>query len=161
MTVVDVAWAPPAWAARRHVAVRAWGAQVDAQDWDALDYPSPIAEASKRGCAGIDLLVAEGYVNPTVAARGKALINFLFKTNTVDAAISPDDDGLAFYWAAQEMALTVIVYQSTYWWSVRNIAGDSYSDTGVHLPLLDLEHSLNQFSKEVERRNPGWRSLIR
>jgi hypothetical protein len=148
--------------ARRRAAVRdAWGARVDAQDWDDADAVLPIGEAAERGYAAIDQLGAQHNVSPVIAARGKELIKFLFKANTVDSAISPDDDGLSFYWAAQEMSLTILVYRSCYWWSVRNIAGDSYSDEGAHLPLTHLEHSLNQFSKEVERRNPHWRSLIR
>ncbi|PND55119.1 hypothetical protein CRM90_24595 [Mycobacterium sp. ENV421] len=100
-------------------------------------------------------------MSSAIATRGKELIKFLFKLNTVDAAISPDDDALSFYWVAEEMSLTIIVYQSWYWWSARNIACESYSDEGTELPLIGLEHSLNQFSKEVERRNPEWRSLIR
>lgn len=176
MTVVDVARASRVWDASHHrAAVRyAWGAHLTTRDWDEDDVPitplidamlvggTPLRdEASMRGCAQIDQLVAEGYVTGAVAARGRDLITFLFKPNTVDAAISPDGDGLSFYWAAQEMSLTIIVYRDEYWWSVRNIAGDTYSAMGVDLPLINLMHSINLFSKEVERRNPDWRSLIR
>ncbi|MBE5406088.1 MULTISPECIES: hypothetical protein [Mycobacteriaceae] len=161
MTVSDATLAPSAQNAHRHVTRYAWGIQPDSPGWDDLPATPPVGEAAKRGNAEIDDLIAHGYVSSTVAARGKELIRFLFKVNTVDATISPDDEGLAFYWAAQEMSLTIIVYQSAYWWSVRNVAGDSHSDEGTHLPLIDLEHCLNQFSKEVERRNPEWRSLIR
>ncbi|SKJ21815.1 hypothetical protein [Mycobacteroides abscessus] len=161
MTVSDAILVPSAQSARRHVTRYAWGIQAAGLAWD--DIPSmPLGgEAAKRGSAAIDDLIVQGYVSSAIAARGKELIRFLFKLNTVDATIAPDDEGLAFYWAAQEMSLTIIVYQSTYWWSVRNVAGDSRSDEGTQLPLIELEHSLNQFSKEVERRNPEWRSLIR
>ncbi|MCH9736302.1 MAG: hypothetical protein K0U78_17405 [Actinomycetia bacterium] len=161
MTVSDATLAPSAKNAYRHVTRYAWGIQPDSPTWDDTLANPPVGEAAKRGNAAIDNLIVHGYLSSTVAARGKELIRFLFKVNTVDATISPDDEGLAFCWAAQEMSLTIIVYQSAYWWSVRNVAGDSRSDEGTQLPLIDLEHCLNQFSKEVERRNPEWRSLIR
>lgn len=161
MTVSHATLAPSTQNARRHVARYTWGIQPDRTGWDDLPATSPDGESAKRGNAAIDDLIAQGYVSSAVAARGKELIRFLFKVNTVDATISPDDEGLAFYWAAQEMSLTIIVYQSAYWWSVRNVAGDSLSDEGTQLPLINLKHCLNQFSKEVERRNPQWRSLIR
>lgn len=163
MTAADMVWTTHSLQlARRRAAVRhAWAAKLDSPDWDVVDDAPPAGEAAARGYVAIYQLVANGYVSSAIAARGKELIRFLFKPNSVDAAVSPDDDGLSFYWVAQEMSITIIVYQSWYWWSVRNVAGDSYSDDGAHLPLIDLEHSLNQFSKEVERRNPEWRNVIR
>lgn len=162
MTVL--AWGPISLqsAARHHPAVRALRCVPDVQDWDDNDavVPSHRDDASSRALAVIERFVHEGLIPSVVAVRARGLIAYLFKPNTVDAAISPDDDGLCFYWAAQEMSLTVIVYTDAYWWSVSGDA-DSYSGGGAELPLLDLQHSLNQFSKEVARRNPKWRSLIR
>lgn len=148
--------------ARRHVALSAWcrSSIPSSQEWEGT--APPMNEAAKRGCDAIDLLSLADEISPAVAARGKELIKFLFKPNTVYAAISPDDDGLSFYWAAQEMSLTIIMYADDYWWSVRNeSACDSYSGGGPNLPLIELQHSLNQFSKAVAQRNPEWRSLIR
>ncbi|MFD6199511.1 hypothetical protein ACFWE3_22685 [Mycobacteriaceae bacterium NPDC060252] len=161
--IVDVdvdEWTPPVQYPRRHAAW-ALDAQIDVWDCDHVTSAPVPDEAAKRGYEAINQLVTQGYVSSAIATRGKELINFLFKPNTVDAAVSPDDDALSFYWVAQEMSLTILVYQSWYWWSVREIAGDSYSGEGSDLRLNELEHSLIQFSKEVERRNPDWRRVIR
>lgn len=165
MTVLDMVWAATSpQGARHHPAVRtARERHDDSEEWDERSTATPARDnAAERAAVQIDQLAVSGYIGPSIAARGKELIAFLFKSNTVDAGISPDDDGLSFYWAAQEMSLTIIVYQTSYWWSVRNEdACDTYVGEGIELPLLQLQHSLNQFSKEVARRNPLWRSFIR
>lgn len=162
MTVVDDVRAPSVQSARRHVELATWRANTSNREWDDAPSASPISGASRRGYNAIDVLALRNEISPAIAARGKELIACLFKPNTVDAAISPDDEGLSLYWAAQEMSLTIIVYADEYWWSVRNDGVcDSYSDGGESLPLLELQHSLNQFSKAVALRNPKWRSLIR
>lgn len=121
-----------------------------------------VDDAQRRGHAAISALLADKYIDSVMASRGRQLIEVLFKTNTVDASIAPEDGGLIFYWAAREMAITIQIFPSSgYWWSVRNIAEMSYSNAGSDLPLHDLRYSLNQFSKEVESQNPNWRSIIR
>lgn len=122
----------------------------------------PVDDAKARGHAAISQLVADEYIDSVMASRGRQLIEVIFKTNTVDASIAPEDGGLIFYWAARNMAITIQIFPSAgYWWSVRNIAEVSYADGGSDLPLQDLRHSVNQFSKEVERQNPNWRSIVR
>lgn len=121
-----------------------------------------VDDAQLRGHSAISALLADQYIDHVMASRGRQLIEVLFKTNTVDASIAPEDGGLIFYWAALDMAITIQIFPSSgYWWSVRNIAGTSYSDAGSDLPLLNLRYSLNQFSKEVELQNPNWRSIVR
>ncbi|WP_068080274.1 hypothetical protein [Mycobacterium sp. E1747] len=121
-----------------------------------------VDDAQTRGHSAISALLADHYIDHVMASRGRQLIEVLFKTSTVDASIAPEDGGLIFYWAALEMAITIQVFPSSgYWWSVRNIAGTSYSGAGSDLPLHDLRYSLNQFSKEVELQNPNWRSIVR
>ncbi|MCF1812009.1 hypothetical protein [Mycobacterium intracellulare] len=118
--------------------------------------------AQVRAHTTLTALLADRCINAGMASRGRQLIEFLFKTHTVDASIAPEDDGLIFYWAARDMAITIQIFSSgDYWWSVRNIAGMSFSDSGSNLPLRELRYSLNQFSKEVERQNPNWRNIVR
>lgn len=162
MTVLDDVRTLSAQGARRHVERTSWNKPVNNREWDDAPTQLPRSEAAKRGYAAVDMFALRGEISSATATRGRELIRFLFKPNTVYATIAPDDDGLSFYWAAAEMALTIIVYADEYWWSVRNDnACDSYSGEGVELPLIQLQHSLNQFSKEVVSRNPEWRSLIR
>lgn len=124
--------------------------------------PSVSDNAYRRGRTAIKRLVAAGYIDIAMALRGRELIEVLFTSHTIDASIAPDDGGLIFYWAARDMAITVEIYPSAgYWWSVRNIGTQPYSGSGTDLPLQDLRYSLNQFTKEVERQNPNWRSVVR
>ncbi|KZS66227.1 hypothetical protein A4G27_11950 [Mycobacterium kansasii] len=107
-------------------------------------------------------MAADRRIDAAVAARGKELIRFLFKSNTVDATIAPEGGGLIFYWASLNMAITIEIYPySGYWWSARSIAGRSFSGEGTELPLIELQYQLNHFSKEVERQSPNWRSIVR
>lgn len=115
-----------------------------------------------RAHASIEALVREGLVDEAIASRGRQLANYLFSGNTIDASIAPDGDGLSFYWVAREWSIEIDVYPANeYWWSVRNVAADTYSDGGRELPVERLRYSLNQFSKEVDAENPDWRSTIR
>lgn len=125
--------------------------------------PQPTADDARvRAHAALNALLTGRCINAGMASRGRQLIEFLFKTHTVDASIAPEDDGLIFYWAARDMAITIEIFSSgDYWWSVRNIAGMSFSGSGSDLPLPELRYSLNQFSKEVERQNPNWRNIVR
>lgn len=150
--------------ARHHLAVRTALRGVPAStEWEDVDVAEPPRDdAAARGVVDIDRLAYQRLITPTLVSRGKSLTTYLFKTSTVYATISPDDEGLSFYWAAQEMSITIIVYGDGYWWSVHNDnACDTYMGASVDLPLIRLQHSLNLFSKEVARRNPQWRSLIR
>ena len=124
---------------------------------------NPVEDNARvRGHAALNDLLADYCINAGMASRGRQLIEVLFKPHTIDASIAPEDDGLIFYWAARNMTITIQIFPSgDYWWSVRNIAGETYSDAGFHLPLPQLRRSLNHFSKEVERQNPNWRNTIR
>lgn len=161
MTVLDDVRALSVRSARRHIERTSWNKPASNREWDDASTQLPRSEAARRGNDSIDTFLLRGDISSATAARGRELIRFLFKPNTVYATIAPDDDGLSFYWAAAEMSLTIIVYADEYWWSVRNdSACDSYCGAGGELPLIQLQHSLNQFSKEVVSRNPEWRSLI-
>lgn len=86
------------------------------------------------------------------------LVDVLFTPNTVYASIAPDDGGASFYWRAGEMSIEIDIYPvEGYWWRVKDVAAESYSDDGAELPLERLKYSLNWFSKDVERENPRWR----
>ncbi len=91
MTVADVVQV-----ARRHAAVQyALDAQADSWDSDATASAPPPGEAAKRGYAAINQFVAQRHISAGIAARGKELIKFLFKPNTVDASISTSCAGPA------------------------------------------------------------------
>lgn len=122
----------------------------------------PAITASSEGYQSLSDLVDRGYIGVPVAVRGMMLIKYLFKQGTVDAAISPEEGGLIFYWAAAEMSITIeVVARGGFWWSVQDVTGQNYSGEGAALPVAELAHSLTQFSKEVDRRNPCWRAAIR
>ncbi|MFL0286902.1 hypothetical protein ACJH6J_25855 [Mycobacterium sp. SMC-18] len=164
MTVVDIGWRPRTLDAPR---VKFRTAQIacktSADTWaEHCSARNSATDAAQRAYAAISKLVAGRLIEASVAARAQQLIKFLFKANTVDASIAPEDGGLIFYWAAQEMSLTIEIYPSAgYWWCASNISGYPLSGEGSELPLNELGNRLNHFSKEVERRNPRWRDIIR
>jgi hypothetical protein len=101
----------------------------------------------------VDRYALNGAIPLDIAVRGRELIKNLFENDTLCGTVAPDDGGLMFYWAAQEMSLTVIVYGHTCWWSARNLGScGSFSGSGADLPLDRLKNSLRWFSEEVVRR---------
>jgi hypothetical protein len=114
--------------------------------------------ATKRATDAINCLLAEGLIEVSSADRAKKLVDVLFTPNTIYAAIAPDDGGVTFYWRARDMSIEIDIYPSEgYWWRVRNVAMEDYSNHGNELPIEQLKYSLTWFSKEVERANPSWR----
>lgn len=115
--------------------------------------------AKRFVCEQIRQLHDAGLITDSAAADGYALVESLFGTGTVIPAVSPEDGGVAFYWGAQEMAITICAYgDREFWWFVRGI-GEQYSGWG-DLPVDELRVSVAEFSAEVARRNPNWRETI-
>ncbi|NKY44289.1 hypothetical protein [Nocardia cerradoensis] len=106
-------------------------------------------------------LLSRKLIDISVAGRGKSLVDFLFTPNTIRASVTSVDDDLIFYWTALSMSIEIdVLSYGGYWWSVKEIATESYSDEGEVLPIDQLQYSLNHFSKEVEAANPEWRNLM-
>ncbi|KXX62305.1 hypothetical protein [Rhodococcus sp. LB1] len=115
--------------------------------------------AARRARRDVRQLKRRGLIKAAVARDALELIRFLFKSNTVYATISHDDGGVIFYWKAADMSMEIDVFPAEgFWWSVSNVAHDSYEGSGYSLNTQALKHSLNQFSKEVESVNSNWRN---
>ncbi|MGK8559551.1 hypothetical protein [Nocardia gipuzkoensis] len=100
-------------------------------------------------------------VTTSVVHRALNLMRYLFSPNTIYASIAPEDNGLVFYWTAAGMAIEIdVCADGTYWWGVKDVAGESYSGESRRLPVQRLRHSLNMFSKEVDSANPRWRDAF-
>ncbi|MFI5535867.1 hypothetical protein ACIA5H_05695 [Nocardia sp. NPDC051900] len=118
--------------------------------------------AAENGIIQLADLLRGRHVDIDVAYRALQLIRFLFTPNTVYASIAPEDGGLVFFWTALDMSIEIdIIPGDKYWWSVRNVAAESYSGEGEVLPFRKLQYSLNHLSKEVEVANPKWRRAVR
>lgn len=116
-------------------------------------------DAERRARRDVRQLKRRGLIKAAVARDAVELIRFLFKGNTVYATITHDDGGVIFYWKAGDMSIEIDVFPGEgFWWSVANVAHDSYQGSGYSLDTHALKHSLNQFSKEVESANPNWRN---
>lgn len=115
--------------------------------------------ATKRAQRAIDGLLADGLIDVSSAERARQFVDVFFTPNTIYTSIAPDDGGITFYWRAQDMSVEIDIYPTEgYWWRVRNVALENYTDHGKELPIEKLKHSLKMFSKEVDRLNPNWRS---
>ncbi|WP_216917993.1 hypothetical protein [Nocardia noduli] len=118
--------------------------------------------AKRRARTAIDQLFAEGLISSGVAWRAIRLVSYIFSAKTIFVSIAPEEAGLIFYWVAGEMAIEIdVCADGSYWWGVENVGGDSYFGGSVDLPVEELRHSLNIFSKEVDSANPHWRDAFR
>lgn len=117
-------------------------------------------EAGHRAVHRIVQLATAGEITDYAGRCGVSVVRFLFTARTVDSSIAPDEGGLVLLWLAGESSIEIDISASgEYWWSVRDVAGESYCDEGLELPVERLRHGLNQLSKEIERRNPRWREM--
>lgn len=102
--------------------------------------------------AAVRRLVADGHVPSSISARIDSVVGAVCVDTEHAPSVSPEDEGAALYWVAMNMAITVIVYADTYWWSVRDVAGLTYMGSGAELAIDAVRASLRDMSDEISLR---------
>lgn len=105
----------------------------------------------------LQLLLESGLITPALLEHGTVLLRDILKPNVrsglVQPVICPDYDGLALYWAAQEMSVTVCTYpDEENWWAVNKVQEITFQGNGRRLPTDELHEIIVKFSESVEAR---------
>lgn len=98
-------------------------------------------------------LIAEGLASEGILSRVDTAAEAICADTEHSPTVCPETDGgVTLFWAAAEMMATVIIYPDVYWWSVRNVAGRTYSGGGTELAVAALRDSLREMSDEIDLR---------
>lgn len=116
--------------------------------------------AYHAGLSKISELLRESLIDDVIFTRAVEMMKYLFTSRTIFSSIAPDDGDLVFYWKAGCLSIEIdLLSDGGAWWSVDGLDAYEFTGDGPELPLVELKHYLNIFSKEVDTINPNWRSL--
>lgn len=118
------------------------------------------ASAYLLGLQKVSELLLESSIDDVMLMRAVEMMKYLFTSRTIFASIAPDGGDLVFYWKAGHLSIEIdLLSDGGAWWSVDGFDAYEFTGHGLEMPLVELKHYLNIFSKEVDIINPSWRSL--
>jgi len=121
------------------------------------------SEGLNRALGDLVQLKLDGHIDDSMVAFAASVIQRVFDSTTVYSSVTPDDQGVIFYWTAGDYGLTLELWPPDCIYCSVTSPGDFQSWDKMPPGFIPEEFvdSLHEFSAMVQRENPRWREQKR